>query len=391
MLPGLLVVVLLAPLHWLLVPARLRRTAVIVASLAFLAAYNPRLPVLVLAVTVILHALLRAITERRFAPRSLLVGAGLTGLAALFVVNKLAGQGAAVLPSQSGLAFLGVSYLVLKAAAALIEAARGSVSAYPFARVLEWIAFLPTYPSGPMEDFEHFRGQTPRFDRARFLGGLERILFGMIKAVVAAHYLGEWSAGVLAAPAGRPAGVLLLGAYAFALRFYLDFAGWSDIAIGAAALYGYDIEENFNNPFLRRNLVQLWQNWHMTLTRWLRSYLFIPITRRLLRRGRGFGDRLAIATGQIASMTFCGLWHGLSWNFALWGLLHALALIWVGVLARDVGRRLPLRLVRWWRESRVAYVLSTAITFNVFALLTVLVVTDVGSAANYWALLVGAR
>jgi len=390
MLLGLFALVCLAPVYWLVVPERWRREALVVMSLAGLAVYDPRLPLLVLTVVLCLYGLLRAILAWP-AAGGRLAALGLAGLALLFVYNKLTGQHMTVLPSQSGLAFLGVSYLALKAGAALIDTAQGALRPASLFQVLEWIVFLPTYPSGPMEDFDHFRAQRPTIDRERVFGGLERIILGLLKGVVLAHYAGEWAAEIFAAPDGRGRGILLLGTYAFSIRFYLDFAGYSDIAIGVGALFGYDIEENFDNPFLRRNLVQLWQRWHMTLTRWLRIYLFIPVSRRLMRRRGLLGDRAAIGVGQIAAMVFCGLWHGMAWNFVLWGLLHALCLLWVGVLARDAGSRLPEPLVRWWRHSRAGYALSTALTFNGFAFLSVLVIQDVGAAAHYWRLLLLGR
>jgi len=388
MIPGLLGALAVAPLYWLLVPARFRREALVVASLGGLWLYDPRLVVLVVVVVLGFFGLMRALASARDAGRAPLVVLGLAALAGLFLFNKLAGQQFVVLPSQSGLALLGVSYLVLKAAAALIETARGTLRAFTLRDVLLWIVFLPTYPSGPMEDFEHFRRQQPAFDRALVLPGLERILIGLVKALLAAHYLGEWASPILAAPQEYGRSMLLLGAYAFALRFYFDFSGYSDIAIGLGAVYGYEVEENFDHPFIRRNLAQLWQHWHMTLTRWLRLYLFIPVSRRLLRQHRRWGDVVPIAAGQIVAMTVCGLWHGLAWNFALWGLLQALGLIWVGVYARPLGRRLPEALVAWWRDSWAGYAISTTLTFTFFALAIVFVMTDASGAIRYLRFLV---
>jgi alginate O-acetyltransferase complex protein AlgI len=388
MLLGLLAALAVAPLYWLLVPARFRREALVVASLGGLWLYDPRVVVLVVVVVLGLFGLMRALAGARDAGRAPLVVLGLAALAGLFLFNKLAGQQLVVLPSQSGLAFLGVSYLVLKAAAALIETARGTLRDFTVRDVLLWIVFLPAYPSGPMEDFEHFRRQAPAFDRGLVLPGLERILVGLVKALLGAHYLGEWAAPLLAAPESYGRGMLLLGLYASALRFYLDFSGYSDIAIGLGAVFGYEIEENFDHPFIRRNLAQLWQHWHMTLTRWLRLYLFVPVSRRLLRRRSRWGDVVPIAAGQIVAMTFCGLWHGLAWNFALWGLLQALGLIWVGVYARPLGRRLPEALVAWWRDSWSGYAISTTLTFTFFALAIIFVMTDTSSAIRYLRFLV---
>jgi D-alanyl-lipoteichoic acid acyltransferase DltB (MBOAT superfamily) len=294
-----------------------------------------------------------------------------------------------VLASQGGLAFLGVSYLVLKAAAALIDAARGSAAPRGFRAVLTWLVFLPTFPSGPIEQLAHFDAQSPGIDRARALAGLERILFGLVKALLCSHYLGEWTAPILASPESHSQAALLLASYGFTLRFYLDFAGYSDIAIGLAAIYGYQIQENFDNPLLRRNLVALWQHWHMTLTRWLRLYLFIPVSRAIMRRGGVRWDRPGIIAGQLTAMIFCGLWHGLGWNFAIWGLLQALGLVWVGVVAGEFGRYVPDPLLRWWRRHPVAYALSALVTFHVFAISNVLAAADLEHSLAFYRQLFG--
>jgi alginate O-acetyltransferase complex protein AlgI len=174
-----------------------------------------------------------------------------------------------------------------------------------------------------------------------------------------------------------------LAAYASILRFYFDFSGYSDIAIGVSALFGIEIQENFDNPLIRRNLAQLWLRWHMTFTAWLRRYLFLPISRGILGPGGVTRDTLALVSAQVVTMTFCGLWHGLGWNFLVWGLLQALGLIWVGRPARALGRYLPSRVRAFWRESWLGYVLSAAITFHYFALTSVLVFTGIERAGVY--------
>ena len=312
----------------------------------------------------------------------------LAALVLLFLANKLGGRGG-LLPSQGGLVLLGVSYLVLKAAAVVVDAARGSLERASFVDLLGWIVFLPTYTSGPIEPFRHFRDQTPRASRARILGGLERVLFGLVKTMLLSHYLGAWVAPVLADPAAHGPGILLLAAYAVVLRFYFDFAGYSDIAIGVSAVFGVDIEENFDNPLVRRNLAQLWQRWHMTLTAWLRRYLFLPISRRLLGPGGVGHDTLALVTAQLVTMSFCGLWHGVGWNFLVWGLLQGLGLVWVGRPARAAGRLLPAPVRAFWRETRAGHALSTLLTFHYFAFSCILVFTGLDGGLAWATGLVG--
>ena len=199
----------LAPCYWLLIPERHRRPFLVLASAAGLAFLDPSLLVLVAFVAVALYGGLRPILSGRLgSPWAVVIPASL-GLVSLFVVNKLSGSGG-LLPSQGGLVWIGVSYLVLKAAAVMVDAARGSLRDAGFVDLLSWIVFLPTYTGGPIEEFDHFRGQQPRPNQERILGGAERILFGLVKTMLLSHYLGVWVTPVLADPAAHGPGVLLL-------------------------------------------------------------------------------------------------------------------------------------------------------------------------------------
>lgn len=112
--------------------------------------------------------------------------------------------------------------------------------------------------------------------------------------------------------------------YAFTLQIYLDFSGYTDIAIGMARMVGIRLPENFNQPYLRPNLTQFWNNWHMTLTQWFRAYFFNPLTRYL--RTRKLPVWLVIFITQFLTMALIGAWHGLTANFILWGLWHGVGL-----------------------------------------------------------------
>lgn len=382
-LAGLVAAVVLAPLFWLCVPAAWRRETLSIGSLVALACYDARLPVLLVAVTIGVSASVHVAGTLGERARLLFVAFCLLTLLALFVWNKSVGASYIALPTQSGLVFVGISFLVLKAAAALIETGRGGVRSLTFREVFAWLVFLPTYPNGPIENIDHFRMQWPRFDHRRMFRGLERILFGLVKSLVIAHSLGEWVDPIAAMPEHYRSGILLLGFYALALRFYFDLAGASDVAIGLGAVFGYDIEENFDRPFVRRNLVQLWQHWHMTLTGWFRVYVFTPVSRGLMRWRFGRNDRLAIAVGQLVTMTSIGIWHNLTWNFFVFGLLQGIGVIWVGLLARGAGRRLPASMVRWWRETAPGYLLSTALTLSFFAISCIFVAGDLKHALRY--------
>jgi alginate O-acetyltransferase complex protein AlgI len=114
--------------------------------------------------------------------------------------------------------------------------------------------------------------------------------------------------------------------YAFALRIYFDFAGYTDIALGLGALLGIRLPENFNSPYLKTNLTAFWNSWHITLAQWFRSYFFNPFTRALRANRRKLPTWTIILIGQICTMVLIGLWHGFTLNFIVWGVWHALGL-----------------------------------------------------------------
>lgn len=386
MLAGLLVALAAVPVYWLLVPDGQRRLVLTVASTGALGLIDWRLPLLVGTVLACTLLLLPAVQPGRAGRRALLL-AGLVACVLLFAVNKLAGMRPTALASQSGLVFLGVSFLTLKVAGVLIDAARGGLPRATAGEIAAWLLFLPIYPSGPIEAFEHFRPQRPRYDRAAVLRGMERVLFGLVKSLLIAHYLAEWSEPVLAQPRAVSSLVVFAALWANALRIYFDLAGYSDIAIGLSAMYGYEIQENFDRPWAQRNLAQFWAHWHMTLTGWLRYYVFTPTSRGLMRRLRGH-DWIAIAAGQIATMLLIGIWHGFGWNFIVFGLLHGIGLV-VVTTSRDLGRRLPAALVGWWRRAPAARLLGIAMTATFFTVSTALFSADLSHGLRILGALVG--
>ena len=119
--------------------------------------------------------------------------------------------------------------------------------------------------------------------------------------------------------------------FGYGLRLYFDFGGYSDIAIGLGILFGIRLPENFDRPYTRTNLTAFWQSWHITLSSWARFYVFTPLSRGLLRRrvpGKTplLNPTSIVLAGHLATMAVIGLWHGISWNFLIWGLWHAVGL-----------------------------------------------------------------
>jgi alginate O-acetyltransferase complex protein AlgI len=168
--------------------------------------------------------------------------------------------------------------------------------------------------------------------------------------------------------------------YAYAIGLYLDFAGYSDLAIGAARCFGLRVRENFDWPYLSRDLATLWQRWHMSFTGWLRDFVFIPVTRRVLRRTRR--PLASQVAGQTVTMLACGLWHGLNWHFAAWGAYHAVGLgglaLWRSIRGASARERVPIR-----------DALTTVATFHFFAFGLILFACDLSRASVFMGRLLG--
>jgi D-alanyl-lipoteichoic acid acyltransferase DltB (MBOAT superfamily) len=150
--------------------------------------------------------------------------------------------------------------------------------------------------------------------------GLWRIATGLTKKIVIGDYLAQTIVNrVFAAPERFSALEVLVSIYAYAVQIHADFSGYSDVAIGSAALFGYELPENFEAPYLSRNLREFWTRWHMTLSSWLRDYLYKPL-------GGSRGAPWKTYRNLMVTMLLGGLWHGASYNFVIWGGLHGCAL-----------------------------------------------------------------
>ncbi len=219
----------------------------------------------------------------------------------------------------------------------------------------------------------------------------QRLTLGLLKKFVIADGLALVALNAANATQVSQAGWAWVLVYAYTLQIYFDFSGYTDIAIGLGRLLGISLPENFNAPYLRSNLTLFWNNWHMTLTQWFRAYYFNPITRWLRtikissifspRRNEGIEGNsysippaLIIFFTQFSTMVLIGLWHGVTWNFVLWGAWHGLGLYiqnrfsdamrprYAVLEERAARSRGALRLQRGWS------VLSTLFTFHYVAL-----------------------
>jgi D-alanyl-lipoteichoic acid acyltransferase DltB (MBOAT superfamily) len=184
------------------------------------------------------------------------------------------------------------------------------------------MTFFPHLVAGPIVRASDFLGQVNHPTRPTalvFKESFVRIILGLIKKLFIADYLAKYVDMVFATPSFYSGGENLLGVLAYTFQIYFDFSGYSDIAIGLALLVGYRLKENFENPYNSTNITVFWRKWHISLSSWLRDYVYIPLGGN--RKG-GFNTYLFL----LITMLVGGFWHGASWKFVFWGFAHGIAL-----------------------------------------------------------------
>lgn len=232
---------------------------------------------------------------------------------------------------------LGLSFFTFQAVSHLIEVHRGIAPAASLLQTAAWLSFFPTIVSGPIVRPSELVPQLALPGDSRAVDSdtaFWLIIRGLAKKIVVASYLASTIADpVFVSPQRHSALVVLVGIYAFAIQLYCDFSGYTDIAIGCALLLGFRIPQNFDDPYRARSVTEFWERWHMTLSRWLRDFLFMPLARRSRR------TTAAVCRNLVIVMAVAGLWHGAGTTFLAFGLVHGVALA-AERAARERRRRL---------------------------------------------------
>jgi D-alanyl-lipoteichoic acid acyltransferase DltB (MBOAT superfamily) len=215
---------------------------------------------------------------------------------------------------------VGISFYTFEALSYTIDVYRGHIRATrDFARMAFLVSFFPHLIAGPIVRAAQFFPQmdlVPRLTVPALERALLLIVCGLVKKIVLADNLAPLVDAAFSDPVSAGTVATWVGVYCFAFQIYFDFSGYSDIAIGSGLLLGYTLPENFNRPYVSQSVTEFWRRWHMSLSSWLRDYLYISLG------GNRMPSRWGVYRNLIITMALGGLWHGAAWNFVIWGVLH---------------------------------------------------------------------
>lgn len=354
---------LFLPLYWALAQhARWQRGLLIVTGYGLYATWVPAFAGVLLAYSTVMWALGRWMSKTGRTRWPLYLGLWLAGSFLLslkyyeFVRETfqtvLQNTGFySLLPVLDVVVPVGVSFFTFQAVTYLVMVGRQPGSARSWPDVLLFLSFWPTLFAGPILRADHFFAQLDEREPGRRVGlprqawlALYLITLGLVQKVVLASWLSaQWVDPVYKFPEQASSVVLAAAMLAYSLQIFLDFAGYTSIVTGLGLLLGFRLPINFRQPYLARNLADFWTRWHVSLSSFIRDYIYIPMG----------GNRRGFARTQahvLAGMLISGLWHGANWTFVLWGLLHGL-----GVVVLNLAQRLGFPAWPRWAAQALTF------------------------------------
>ena len=360
-------------LAYFLMPHRFRLVFLLLASYYFYMCWRPEYIVLILASTLVDYfaGLGMGRTDDRKKRRKFLLMSLFANLGLLFTfkyfnffADSLNHLFAAVrvdvqMPALDVLLPVGISFYTFQTLSYTIDVYRGETQPEknPL-RFALYVAFFPQLVAGPIERSTRLLKQFYRkvsFSEERLRSGLLLILWGLFKKVVIADRLAIYVNEAYNHPGDYQGWPLILATYFFAFQIYCDFSGYSDIAIGSARILGFDLMENFRQPYFARSISEFWKRWHISLSTWFRDYLYIPLGGNRVVKWRWYYNLMVV-------FLVSGLWHGANWTFVVWGALHGFYLIF------SIWTQTWRAKMREWfglsRRPRLEALWQTVVTFH---------------------------
>lgn len=327
---------LLGLLNYLL-PRNLRWILLLIVSYAFYF-WIGSWAILVLLLSTVLNYLagLLLIKTSGTHRRTLLISGILLNVLILFFFKYLVGILApdstlVSLMSTSGGSLIvpvGLSFYTLQNISYLIDVSKGLIQAERNPGIFAlYLAFFPKVLSGPIERSGKLIPQLRYPDTLKMeniSAGARLMLFGLFKKVVIADRLAFYVNEVLDKPGEYHGWTVIIALVFLSFQIYMDFSGYTDLALGAARVFGIQLSPNFKRPYFSRNIMEFWNRWHLSFSTWLRDYIFYPLRRFLLQKYRNSTGFWVLIIPPLVTMLLSGIWHGVGWTFILWGMYHAI-------------------------------------------------------------------
>jgi len=302
-------------------------------SLFFISIYNVNAVIIIVALSFFSYSIAGLIQSSRYG--FYYHKLGVIGLLVILVIFKYLGLLTETLNSlrefiilfpqiriKSILLPLGISYITFKHISYITDVYWKVIKRGDFFDFLCYSSLFTIFVAGPIERFEDFSPQLSklkRFENSNLIFFSRRLSYGLFKKLVIANWIGYFINPYLQHYNSENVLIKILVLFGFSIQIYTDFSGYSDIAIGSSKLFGLQIMENFNWPYIQPNISKFWRHWHISLYKWFRDYIYIPLG------GSRKGLKRTIINVIIVFM-LCGLWHGASWNFLFWGLWHGIGI-----------------------------------------------------------------
>jgi alginate O-acetyltransferase complex protein AlgI len=373
----------------LIVPRKMRNLLLLIASLIFYGWGEPVFVLVMILSALVNYALALGIDRdfskgrvpRRYMVLTVLFNIGMLAVLkyADFLIAAVNGLFGSHLPLTGIPLPIGISFFTFQAMSYVIDVYRKTTPAQKnYWNLLLYISFFPQLIAGPIVRYHDVAGQiqSRTLTVEKTAAGLQRFTVGLAKKVLLANTAGLIADKVFALPnQDLTLAVGWLGALAYLLQIYFDFSGYSDMAIGLGRVFGFEFLENFLYPYAAQSLQDFWCRWHVSLSTWFKEYLYIPLGGN--RRGK-----LRTAANKLAVFFLTGLWHGASWTFVVWGLVHGFFLL------LESYRVIPVK--RLWRPLRhlytllvvlLAFVLFRADTFGQAAAMLRVMFTGLAAAS----------
>ena len=306
-----------------------RHVYLLVASYVFYGWWDWRFCFLMLLLTVVAYSTAKHLDNERYRRLAITVGIAVPLLILaffkytnFFLDSFSSAFGIENMRSLNIILPVGISFYTFQSMSYTIDVYRKKIKPAKLLDVALYISFFPQLVAGPIVKAQDFLPQLEQDRRVTLKGleaGLQIFVMGMFKKIVLADRLSVFVDDVFAAPAAYSSLTVILAVISYALQIYFDFSGYSDMAIGCARCMGYDLQRNFNLPYLSKNPSEFWKRWHISLSTWLQEYLYIPL-------GGNRKGKTRTYINLMLTMILGGLWHGASWTFVIWGTLHGLAL-----------------------------------------------------------------